>query len=131
MDDHQIKALNTSLIAITELQKQVNQQQEIIKNLINNSKSHTEKIAEIGIKSSAIEAGQILLFTALAETNPSTHLRIVDEIANFLNSVKDNEPQRNGFTDYLRELTGIKADSKPLLRLVPKRIPSSSVDTQP
>lgn len=131
MEEQQIKALKAALTSITELQKEVNQQKEIIKILLDVSKSHTEKIVEIGIKSSAIEAGQSQLFIALAETNPSTHLRIVGEIAEFLDSVKNDEPQRKGFTDYLRDLAGIKVDSKPLLRLVPKKVPSSSVDTQP
>jgi hypothetical protein len=83
----------------------------------------TDEIGKLVLKCAALEAIQLRLFSALAETNPLVHSRIVEELAIVLEMLdKQEAPPNTAFVDHLRALTGIKAESRPLLRLVPPRV---------
>lgn len=89
--------------------------------LTNISGTLTDQICNLTLKLGAIEAVQLRLFSALAETNPKVHSEVVVELAAVLAATEDLAPNNAQFADHLRALTGVKAESKPLLRLVPKK----------
>ena len=101
---------------------------EIIRCLQDQITTQNENTINLILRTTALEAVQLRLFSALAETNPSVHSTIVGELATVLDIMKENGHQDLVFADHLRALTGIKAESKPLLKLVPKRVSPDSGD---
>ncbi|WP_243373682.1 hypothetical protein [Geotalea sp. SG265] len=94
---------------------------ESIQALSNQLTFQSDHIATLIEKVGALEVVQLRLFSALAETNPSVHAKVVEELANLLEMKKSVGIYSEAYDDHLRALTGIKAESKPLLRLVPKK----------
>jgi len=78
-------------------------------------------IEELTHRCVCLEAIQIKMFSALSETNPSTHSKIADELKGVLRLMEENGDHNSVFAEHLRMLAGSQAGDKIRLRLLPKR----------
>lgn len=143
MSEQKLKALQMSVDGIKKqielLQDTIKLQQEKIETLSNLLVIRDKQISETDVRISRVDTKideirasycalkfvQGGLFRSLEDINPLVYSSIVDAFVGIA-SESPKSIYGKAVIDYLRELTGIEADPRPLLRLVPKRDPSSS-----
>ena len=106
------------------------EQAEIIRGIATTSENislhHAEMTSELVYRCGVLEAIQIRLFSVLAETNPSEHRQVVEELKKHLDYIESEGGENTSFAAHIRSLAGSKPGKKVHLKLVPKKSPPDS-----
>ena len=119
-----MKTSQTTLV--TAIKNLETKQKAIAKTLNDISLHYTDCIQDLIYRCGALEAIQIRLFSVLAETNPSAHLRIVEELNDSLQHIEGKGGHDSAYANHLRSLVGSQPGKKVHLKLVPKQDVSDS-----
>ena len=103
----------------------------LVKGVIDLNAQLTDQVENLAARCGVLEILQLTLFSALAETNPLAHTRIVNELLKQLDTLEKDGHQDTALVGHLRQVAGVNAASKPLLRLVPKKTVPPSDESHP